>query len=378
MNPVDDLPVTIVWTRASEPFASDGVPIRHENTVVTVVSNQAIPSAVIAALVRGAVVAVVETDREAATALRLGADEVLRFDALDAEAIDRAIERARLRGQARAARSRARNVRQADSAQLELLAGAIARHLNAPIAAASVGCDILKAAIGSMAGIADEFARVAIEGERPPVEELRRIVAIRASAPPSYDLQATIDEVRASLLTMASTVARMSVLVLTPDVEESCELGPVLLETGALLRPAIERVGRLELDVPDVACPVALPRWQIVQCVAVLVSDAIDAIAATGGDAVVCVRLIVADGVATIVVADNATHQSAEEIRSPSTAQHYCARADNVAAVASVVRRAGGDLVVESNPGLGNVVRIFLGIRGADRSAAPSDSTASN
>ncbi|MDP9151035.1 MAG: hypothetical protein M3O36_13980, partial [Myxococcota bacterium] len=68
------------------------------------VAPHALATAVRAALVRGPVVAVVETDRDAHRALAMGVDEVVRASEASAVTLARAAKSARLRSMGREAR----------------------------------------------------------------------------------------------------------------------------------------------------------------------------------------------------------------------------------------------------------------------------------
>jgi len=196
------------------------------------------PSAMLAAMARGGVVAVV--DEEAAErALSLGVDEVLRpIDAVSADAIRAAVERARLRAAARAERDArlAEELCRSDGEALELLGAAAAHDLQTPLAVASLDCEMVTEALGVVVGVADEVARWAVSTVPPPLDELRRLAAARRSVPPTDELAATTNDLAAALRRATQVVRKMSALAATEEPAERVCLVESLLKVESLMR----------------------------------------------------------------------------------------------------------------------------------------------
>ena len=185
----DRASVTVVWASAAPPVRD---PSDETRVTLEVIAPDALPVALPALASRGAVVAIVDDDKSAHRALSLGADEVLRAETMDRRALDAAIERSRVRASLRGVARVAIPSELQDKAAMELLADAIGYHLKSPLAAAAFSCEVLRAAMGPVTGLADGFARTAAHGTVLPRSERDRVVALRATAPTSRDRKSVV------------------------------------------------------------------------------------------------------------------------------------------------------------------------------------------
>ena len=325
---------------------------------VVLVAPTALATAVPAALARGAVIAVVDGHRDAHRALALGVDEVVRASAATAEAFSEASESARLRAGAREARPRALD---GDAKGIELLAASVSFRLAQPLAMASLNVEILRAAVGAVAGLADAYARDAAELRGLPVSEAQRVVAMRASAPATPALHATVNDLSTALREASSAVAHVYSLVV-PDNEDYCDLTTVVSETTKLVSVVIERIAdfRVHLAADD-PCRATVRRSVVVHALSALLTNAVQAVRDSEGQrGIITVRLTAA----LLEVVDNGVGMG-PAVLERALQPFFSTRGPGAAGlglttVAERVRGEGGDIVLESEVGLGTTARLFL------------------
>jgi signal transduction histidine kinase len=308
----------------------------------------ALASAVPAALARGAVIAIVGSDREAHRALSLGVDEVVRATEASGDALTAASERARLRAIGRNARSAPPD---ADANGIELLSASVSYRLASPLAIASLNAEILRTAMGPVAGLADAYTRAASGGAQLLDSEAQRVVALRASAPATSALHATVNDL-AMALREASTAAAQVYSLVSPDTFDAvCDLSAVVSEVALLVRGVIERVGDLRVELPArEACRCTVARSVVVQALSALLTNAMQAIRERPRRGAITVRVEARVSAAIVEVIDDGIGTGCGELEGGSGLSLVVAR----------VRQAGGDVVVESEIGLGTTVRLFL------------------
>jgi signal transduction histidine kinase len=367
--------VIVLWAAESSPDTCVWASHAPPGVRVMLAAPDALGRAVPAALARGPVIAIVGNDRDAHRALALGVDEVLRAHAASHEALLAAAESARLRAIGRDARPRSGSPVDEDAKAIELLAASVGYRLANPLAVASLNVEVLRGAMSAMTGLADAYVRDTAARAQPPVrgaDELR-VVALRASAPPSAELHATMDELARALQEASTAVSQVYALVAPDEFEEACDLCSVVSEVAKLVGVVVERVAELRVDLPSESCRGAMPRSQIVQALSALLSNSLQAVrdsARSGRRGTITLRLWAREDVALLEVIDNGVGMT-PSVRARALDPFFTTREGStglgLSMVAERVRRAGGEIVLESEHGLGTTVRLFVPL------APPSD-----
>jgi signal transduction histidine kinase len=329
--------ITILWASAVPTLlALPGVRL-----VVTDVGVLA--TAVPAAAMRGAVVVVVDTDDAA----------------LDPPGLELVVERARLRAAVRAIPSRGIE----DLAAMELLAASISTSLQGRLAAASFSCEVLRAAVGPVAGLADSFARSAMDPAALPSTERARIVALRASSPPTGALRETVDGLTVALRDAARAVQQACSFMAEGEVHEPIDLVDAVRELVALVGTVVERDANLRLELPEERCFVVFSRAQLAQTVATLVSNSLHAIAERGTRGQVVIRVVSTPEAALLEIADDGVGMI-REVQDRAFEAAFTTRPPSAGLGLTLaerrVRAAGGELLLESEPGVGTKAQVFL------------------
>jgi signal transduction histidine kinase len=229
---------------------------------------------------------------------------------------------------------------------------------------ASLNVEILRAAMGAVTGLADAYARDAASWDEPRDSEAQRIVALRASAPASAELQASMNDLALALHEASTAVAHVSSLVAPDDLDGACDIATVVAEVAQLVRIVVERVAEFRLELPrDDACPARLPRSILVQALSALLTNALQAVRDRADRRVITLRVESRVAVGIIEVIDNGLGLGPtaleRALETPPSARGTAAPT-GLAMVAERVRRAGGEIMLESEPGLGTTVRLFV------------------
>jgi signal transduction histidine kinase len=352
--------VIVLWLAKPGPDAFPWSSETPADLLYTQASPGMLAAAIPAALVRGPVVAVVENDRQAHQALALGVDEVLRVGEITAEALVAAAERARLRAVGRDARPRALD---GDDQAHELLGASVTFRLMTPLAAASVNLEILSTALDAVAGLADAYVRSAAEKRQLLESEVQRIVALRASAPATAELRATVQGVATALQEASKAVSQMYALVAPDGLGDMCDLAVVMPELAHVVRGVVEQVAEFRIEAPSEPCHVQLPRSVVVQAVSALLANAVHAVADRKERGVITLRVVPRTAAALIEVADTGVGMSPtileRAMESFFTTRGRRAAGLGLSLAAERVRRRGGELVHESELGAGTTARIF-------------------
>jgi len=363
--------VIVVWAGESP----SSLPALEEKLDAVVVPlDAALPlNALPASLTRGGLVAVVPDAEAAERALSLGADEVLRADRARAE-LAAAIGRARLRAAARAVREARllEEMSHTDSEALELLVAAIAHELRTPLAVALLNSEMLREAIGAVAGVADEIARWATDPAPPPAEEVRRLLAMRFTAPPTSEIDAIADDLVTSLHRATLVIKKMSALTIDGGPDH-CDLSAALWKVEALMRGVIERTAAFVVDVPPSSLRIATSSPQLVQTIAALLANAQQACVDRGGQRQIELRLIPHEQMGVIEVKDDGVGMDSEVRRRAQnpffTTRRPGALGLGLTIASARVRRAGGEVMIESETLVGTCVRVFFPVIAADAAA---------
>ena len=334
----DVVHVTVVWV-------GDGVTSEvrswvegRDDVTLTSTSARLLPATIVMSIGQGAVVTVASPGEEE-QALALGSDEVLPASGASVANLQRAIDRARQRARGRELRDLylVDLVRRDDVSALELFAGAIGHRLSNPLMAAAVNCKYIEDAVPNAEGMSSDDVRTA-----------------------AGDLSESLAEISA-------IVKRMRALIESVATDEVVDIVEVVDEVTAILRSGVEGHARFVVDSQPGRCLVGLPRWQLVESIGALVSNATTAASKTDDEGVVEVRLAISgeQGVVVLEVSDNGAGMP-PDVRAHAvdpfftTRQVAGAAGLSLALVAGRIRRAGGELLIDSEPGVGTTVRIFL------------------
>lgn len=319
--------ITVLWL-----VDENDLPTTRDERFRHVVGDPARPAGTVTRLLAdGAVLAVVRTEEEGQQAISYGADEVVLASECHTS-FDSVIQRTTARARARLQRDLflIDLVRKDDTSALELLAAALGNELMEPLARAKAESDGL-------------------------VTELER------SAVPTGRAHAIADTVASA----ARVVERMRELVSTAPTDETVDLVAVAHEVGSALAPTVRRVASFKVDAVGPGCRVGLPRWQAVMMVASLVANAVESVTARGGAGrKVSVHVCELDGAAVLEVADDGLG-IAESVR-PYVGDPFFTTTGKgrlglgLTVVSARVRRAGGELIIESDQCAGTTVRVFL------------------
>ena len=357
----DVIDVIILWAARESPDTCIWTTNTPPGVRVVLVAYDALARAVPPALARGAVIAIVGSDRQAHRALALGVDEVVRVGEATRDVLATATERAQLRAIGRNARVEPPDV---DAKAIELLSASVSYRLASPLAIASLNVEILRNAMGAVAGLADAYTRKAIGDGEYHDSDAQRVVALRASAPATPELQATVNDLAVALRQASTAVAHVYALV-GPDADAVCDLPIVVSEVTQLVRVVIERVSDLRVELPARApCCATVPRSVVVQALSAVLTNALQAVRGRPQRGAITVRVEPRVTAAIVEVTDNGVGippAALELVLEP-----FCSTSRGVshglslALVADRVRRAGGDIVLESELGLGTTVRLFL------------------
>jgi signal transduction histidine kinase len=332
-------PITVLWL-LDEPVSSSGNErVRH------VTGDPERPAAVIAGLLaEGGVLAVVRTEEEAERAISYGADEVILASNASGAAFDKVIERTTARARARFHRDLylIDLVRKDDTSALSLLATALGREIIEPLARAA-------------------------EQSSELVQQLK------GGQPSSARAHAIAETVSG----VARVVEQMTQLVGTDPTDEVVDLCEVTREVTRSLQSGVLPVARFAVTIEDRACPVGIPRWQAAMVVASLVANSVESVSKRGGTGrMVSVAVSLQSEAAVLEVADDGVGMD-EESRVHAADPFYTTDGNGhlglgLPLVVARVRRAGGDVIIESDRGVGTTVRVFLPLVGGAPELAPS------
>lgn len=323
-------PITVLWLTDSELPAQRDPRFRH------VQGETAVSAATITGLLtEGPVLAVVRSEAEGQRAIAYGADEVVLASEATGESFEKVIERTEARARARFHRDLflIDLVRKDDTVAIELLAAALSEELLEPLARASEESEELEA----------ELAGTSIARKASNVAE--------------------------TVAGVADVIERMKELVSTGPSNEVVDLAAVTRDVMRALAPGVAPVAQLHVSVVDAPCVVGMPRWQVAMMVAALVENAVESVSARGGpERKVSVRVIIQESAAVLEVEDNGAGMDDGQ-RAYSADPFFTTSGKGklglgLTLVSARVRRAGGDLMIESEQGVGTTVRAFLPLVG--------------
>jgi len=321
-------PITVLWL-VDEP----DVPIVSDERCRHVVSDPALAGSAIAGLLaRGPVLAVVSSEEEGERAIGLGADEVILASEVTGVRLDKALDRTQARARARMQRDLflIDLVRKDDTSALALLAAALGEEVGEPLARATEESQDLAAKMS--------------EGDASA--ERMRAIAQRVGQ-------------------VTEVVERMRELVNTAPTDEVVDFAAVVRDVTHSLESVVRPVATLEVRIVERKCQVGLPRWQAAMVVASLIANAVESVAERGGgDRKIAVSVAVQDAAAVLEVADDGIGMDDEQ-RAYAADPFYTTGGKGhlglgLTLVSARVRRAGGEIMIESDQGVGTTVRVFV------------------
>lgn len=321
-------PITVLWLiEAREVPALRGERFRHVSAQRTTSA-----SSIAAALHGGAVLAIVPTEAEGERALAQGADEVLVVADIDVQQlVERVVARTTARARARLHRDLylVDLVRTDDTTALELLAAALGQELTEPLSRA-----------------AEETAELTNQPD--------------AAGALMRQANSILDAVTSA----SQVVAQMRELLVTEPTDEVVDLAAVARDVVKALAPGFPRSLGVELAITTERCIVGLPRWQVAMLVARLIGNALESAALRGGeDRRISIGVSVIERAVVFEVTDDGVGM-AEDERAHAADPFFTTSGGRVGLgltlVSARVRRAGGSVLIESDPGEGTTVRVFL------------------
>lgn len=308
------------------------VPTAVERRCRHVVGDTARPGTLITRLIgEGPVLAVVDGEDDGRRALAYGVDDFVLAHELDAVGLDLLVDRTLARARGRMLRDMylIDLVRKDDTDALGLVAAALGRELMAPLARVSEESkELLDAADASQT--------------RDHAEAIAR-----------------------SVEAMTKFVEKTQALLDGTPTDETVDLVRIVHAIATSLAPGVSNVAELRVVTPQHACPVGMPRWQVGLTIANLIANAAQSISNRGaGRGTIELCLTVEDGAAALEVTDDGIGMD-PVVRVKANDLFYTTEDTQrlgmgLTLVTARVRRAGGEVIIDSDGSSGTTVRVFL------------------
>ena len=334
-------PITIIWVAdgapTTRPDLGDFSPAAEGVKWVELGAAE-LQGNVLAARERGGVVAIA-APASLGHLLTLGVDEAVAWGA-STESLRTAVDHARARAAWRA--KLANESAGVELSGLALLGAAIGHEVRNPLAAAMLNCSLLDKLV-------------------PPLTE--PLAASKETEIEAEDIRGALGDLGIALRMIARVVNQMVALTEGSDVDV-CDLSRVLVDVTTSVHKDIERVADFVVEIPDRPCLVGLPRHRAVEILAAVLSNAAFAVEQKGGDAGnISVRVDRDGRMIVIVVVDDGigmTPDVRRQILNPFFTRRPGAFGMGLTLAALNVRRAGGEIHIDSDAGSGTCVRLFL------------------
>jgi signal transduction histidine kinase len=330
--------VTLLWVVDGAPHGSalvrDGA---HVATRVVETREADVEAVITKARAQGAVVALGDTDKLPAL-LKLGADEVASWSTAP-ETLRETIGRARARAQWRATN---RDIESSELAGLAFMSAAIGHEIRNPLAAAMINCTTIAHLVGPI--------------------------------PAESDLHGALSDINEALRSIANVVSQM-VSLTDPGEVGVCDMSRTLVELTTYVHKEVELSADFVTEIPDVPCPVAMSRTRAVEVVAALLNNAVHACErAAPRPCHIRLRLTMEAEMIVVELTDDGEGMTSD-VRQRALQPFFTTRRPGrlgmgLAFAAMHVRRANGEILIDSEPNEGTSVRVFL-----PRIPAPPDSS---
>ena len=341
--------VTIVWTAATDGDREsfEDATRQIEGLTVTKSTPTALPTCIPVETRMGAVVVVTASSRDATRALELGADEVLRAGDVTPDRLRAAIDLAVTRAQARTAQRHGAGSVDVDGSAFTLFAQAMSRELAQPLHAARMNLTHLADAIPTVSEVADRLVGwAALVGG---TEELRNLVALRATAAPSTDLRDTLDDVQICLDALDRTLTAFRA-VAANEARSVTDAGEQLAAVLDLVRGQLQQWAEVRTEAAEpgliVGCTPTFLSW----VVGTMLGRAVLVLRASKRRGIVALRAFQREGVVVLEVEATAT-ETAEELAGVAGVPDAGARAGrDLEAIRTALREIGGELLIDADP----------------------------
>ncbi|HEX4448358.1 MAG TPA: HAMP domain-containing sensor histidine kinase [Polyangiaceae bacterium] len=359
---------TIFWTTVKQvdrPALEEARGLHAVQLVVTTPAELA--RFAMTAMLRGPTLCVVDGDRSAGQALALGIDEILRAGEVTRDSLAAALGRAAARAAARTSPEyRHALLDQDEEAAFAQLGAAFGERLQMPLSMASADCAAVVEAMNSLIDIDDQF--VAWTALVAPADQFRSLVARRLAAPTGPELKGVLRRLSASIGRAESLVRLLRDLTRSDDDGDLVVVAPLLSEIVDVMGPLIKPLAEVTIRA-DAKCATTATRTTLVVVVGALLASALESIRAASLDiGHITVRAFEEEDALVIEIRDDG-REIPSDLR-PSFLETTFSASEaprgGLPGLRERVRRAGGDLLVDSRPGE-STVRVFLPSR---RSAA--------
>jgi len=319
---------TLLWIVDDAPTTSAHLrDLTDAETSVVETTRERLEDAIVEARERGAVIAVGGSD-DLGTLLQLGADEVTSWAAASPE-IGHAIQRARARATWRASN---RDVHSPELDGLAFMSAAIGHEIRNSLAAAMINCTTIETLVG-------------------PTEA-------------TSELHGTLSDLNEALSNMANVVNQMMALA-APGEIGVCDLSRTLVELTTYVHKEVELSADFEADIPSEPCTVGISRIRAVEVVASVLNNAVLAVErVTTRRPRITLRLTKDVEMVVVEVTDNGAGMT-PEVRKQALNPFFTTRRPGALGMgltfaAMNVRRAGGEILLDSEVDVGTSVRLFF------------------
>jgi signal transduction histidine kinase len=179
----------------------------------------------------------------------------------------------------------------------------------------------------------------------------------------SPDLHGSISDLNDALKDVSDVVTQM--ISLTTPEPGFCDMSNALVELTTYIHRQIETVADFQADIPNVACAVGLSRARALEVVASLLNNAMRAVeSVTSRTTHISLRLTQHEEMVVVEVTDNGVGMTPDVRRQALnpffTTRRPGALGMGLSFAAMTVRRAGGEVLIDSEPDVGTNVRLFL------------------
>jgi signal transduction histidine kinase len=303
------------------------------------------------------------SDALALEAIEAGADEALCFTEPDTYQllllVDRTTQRAALR---RAQENQSKSAAQSEKlAALGTVVAGVAHEINNPLAAVRLSAEFLKSRLGPLFDSASDVLRLAERGSGATAEELASLAALTRHSSRPLEGKRVLDELIGLVDTIAAIVRDLRIYA-RPDDDETPQIVEVVELIEQVLRIAgsdITSRAHVERDYGEAVPPLFVPRSRLVQVLTNILVNAGHAIRALDRPSH-RVRITVRADEEAIAISISDTGpgippDDLERIFDP----FYTTKRDGMGTglglpiSRSILRRLGGDLLVESVHGVG-------------------------